>query len=168
MNASGLAEGKIDETRENRGRPTPPGNGPAIRLGPDPAYHTTQNHRIVTALSGKPSRGGRRRSMKDAKELSTKAHKEQRRATKGLEDSLGARQGVIGGKESPNLGELFASMRRLQNAAAGSFPRMATKGTITQKEQNDEKRPRLRALCDQIRQTAFDLLCVHSVNATPC
>ena len=26
----------------------------------------------------------------------------------------------------------------------------------------------LRALCDQIRQTAFHLLCVHPVNATPC
>ena len=26
----------------------------------------------------------------------------------------------------------------------------------------------MRALCDQIRQTVFDLHCLHPVNATPC
>ena len=38
--------------------------------------------------------------------------------------------------------KLIFLLRRLQNAAAGSLPGMATKGTKTQKERNDEKRPR--------------------------
>jgi len=88
MNASGLAEGKIDVTRENTRGSIPHEKGPAIRLRPDSAYHTTQVQGFGTALSGRQSRGHRRRATKDKKELSTKGHEDSRRDTKGFEESL--------------------------------------------------------------------------------
>ena len=45
------------------------------------------------------------------------------------------------------------------------WPQKAQKHKKSRTMRNDQG---MQALCDQIRQTAFDLLCVHSVNATPC
>ena len=72
------------------------------------------------------------------------------------------------GEPRVNTKKRICGWTRSHNSPAETSPGKTTKGTKTQKKQNDEKRPGHVVFVRSIRQTALDLLHVHPVIATPC